>query len=197
MEKAKEVHISGEETDLHFSIEGIGTKPCCGEHNIPDGECFTAPVRESIEGTVAFNAPAIREGFGYEQIRLRFEKGRAVEAFAANPQQTEKLNKVLDQDEGARYVGEFALGFNPGILEPMRDTLFDEKIAGSFHMALGQCYEQEAPNGNSSTIHWDLVCIQRPEKGGGEIYFDGELIRKDGLFIPSDLQGLNPQALLP
>ena len=104
------------------------------------------------------------------------------------------MNKVLDTDAGSRYVGEFSFGLNPYILTPMKDTLFDEKIAGSFHMTPGRCYD-EAPNGNQSAIHWDLVCIQRPEYGGGEIYLDGVLVRKDGRFVLPELAGLNPENL--
>ncbi len=194
MLKTESVRVEGPgETRLSFSIKDIGVRACCGEHNVPDGECYTAPVRESIEGVVQFNTPSINEGYPYENIRLQFEKGKVVEASGANEEQTRKLNQVLDQDEGARYVGEWSLGFNPGLREPIRDILFDEKIAGSFHIALGQCYE-EAPNGNDSALHWDLVCIQRPEYGGGEVYFDDVLIRKDGLFVPDELQGLNPEA---
>ncbi|MBI5155401.1 aminopeptidase [Candidatus Poribacteria bacterium] len=193
MERTDKVHIKGQGTDLQFSIKGIPAIPCSGSHNIPDGECFTAPVRESINGVVQFNTPTVEDGVPYENIRLRFEKGRVVEASGANAAQTKRLNEVFDQDGGARYVGEFALGFNPGVMEPMRDILFDEKICGSFHMAMGQCYE-DAQNGNNSAIHWDLVCIQRPDSGGGEIWFDGKLIRKDGVFVVDELQGLNPDA---
>jgi aminopeptidase len=185
------VHLKGPGTDLRFSIKSIPNVPCFGTHNIPDGECFTAPVRDSIEGTVAFNSPTIWEGHCYEQITLTFEKGRVVRAAAANRDQTKRLNRILTQDDGASYVGEFSIAFNPHILHPMRDILFDEKIAGSFHMALGQAYE-EADNGNRSALHWDMVCIQRPEYGGGEMWFDGKLIRKDGIFLPKTLQGLNP-----
>lgn len=193
MEKTDQVHIKGPGTDLRFSIRNIGVVPCTGEYNIPDGECFTAPIRDSVNGTVLFNAPSVNEGTGYENIHLTFRDGKIVDARAANKEQTTKLNKVLDQDEGARYVGEFSLAFNPYILHPMRDILFDEKIAGSFHMAMGQAYDQ-ANNGNNSGLHWDMVCIQRPDYGGGEITFDGKLIRKDGLFLPKSLQGLNPDA---
>jgi aminopeptidase len=101
----------------------------------------------------------------------------------------------LDSDPGARYIGEFALGFNPHILEPMRDILFDEKIAGSFHFTPGQAYEGVG-NGNKSQVHWDMVNIQRPEWGGGEVWFDGKLVRKDGHFVPKALHKLNPEYLL-
>jgi aminopeptidase len=193
MRRTDRIHIKGTGTDLTLSIKDIGVVPCTGEHNIPDGECFTAPVRDSMNGVIQFNTPTSESGFGYENICLRFEKGKVVEASAANPEQTRRLNEVLDRDEGARYIGELAIGFNPMVLHPMRDTLFDEKIAGSLHMALGQCYEQ-AENGNRSSLHWDIVLIQRPDYGGGEIWFDDVLIRKDGLFVLDELRGLNPDA---
>jgi aminopeptidase len=187
MEAARDVRITGPGTDLRFSIEGIPVVGCAGERNIPDGEMFTSPVRDSVEGTLSVNAPSLYQGIVFEDIRLRFEKGKIVEATANH---TDRLEQYLDSDEGARYVGEFSLGFNPRILHPMMDTLFDEKIAGSFHFTPGQAYE-EADNGNRSRIHWDMVTLQRPEHGGGEIRFDGELIRKDGRFVPEDLRPLD------
>lgn len=190
MEKTDRVRLVAPGTDLAFSIKGISAIPCCGEMNVPDGECFTAPVRTSVNGTVAFNAPTVWQGTPYDNVRLVFEKGKVVEATAADAAQTQKLNEVLDQDPGARYLGEFSLGFNPKVLHPMRDILFDEKIAGSFHMALGQAYD-EASNGNKSAVHWDMVCIQRPEYGGGEVWFDDKLVRKDGRFLPKELAALN------
>ncbi len=193
MERTDEVHITGVGTDLRFSIKKIPVIPCSGSHNIPDGECFTAPVKKSINGTVHYNADTVWEGTPFEQIRLQFKDGKVVDAKAANRDQTRQLNKILDRDAGARYVGEFALGYNPFITAPMRDILFDEKIGGSFHMALGQAYE-DADNGNRSSIHWDMVCIQTPSYGGGEIHFDGKLIRKNGQFVPAALKKLNPEA---
>lgn len=191
MQRTDQVHLKGPgATDLQFSMKGIPAIPCCGEMNIPDGECFTAPVRTSVNGVVQFNTPSVWEGTAFEDITLRFEKGRVTEATAADAAQTLRLNEILDQDAGARYVGEFSIAFHPEILEPMRDILFDEKIAGSFHMAMGNAYD-EASNGNKSAVHWDMVCIQRPEYGGGEIYFDGQLIRKDGEFLPKELRPLN------
>ncbi len=192
MDKTDQVHIKGPGTDLKFSIKGIPADPCGGEKNIPDGEVYTAPVRDSVEGVIQHNAPTIYQGTSFSDIRLVFKKGKIVEATANN---TQRLNEILDTDLGARYVGEFAIGFNPHILHPMQDILFDEKIAGSFHFTPGQCYD-EAPNGNNSSVHWDMVSIQRPEYGGGEIYFDGKLIRKDGLFVPKALQKLDPDYLL-
>ncbi|MBV8143190.1 MAG: aminopeptidase [Verrucomicrobia bacterium] len=188
MENTDQVRITGPGTDLRFSIKGIPAIMCGGQHNIPDGEVFSCPVRDSVEGYVQFNAPTVYQGTAFDSVRLAFKNGKVVDATS---NKTERLNAILDSDEGARYIGEFALGFNPYIREPMRDILFDEKIAGSFHFTPGQAYER-ADNGNRSQVHWDLVCIQRPDYGGGEIYFDQMLIRKDGLFSPKQLQGLNP-----
>lgn len=187
MERTRKVHIKGPGTDLKFSIQGIPAEGCAGERNIPDGEMFTAPVRDSVEGSLAVNTASLYQGIVFQDIRLQFKKGKIVDARANH---TERLNRFLDTDEGARYIGEFSIAFNPKIREPMLDTLFDEKIAGSFHFTPGQAYA-EADNGNRSQIHWDLVTIQRPEYGGGEIWFDGELVRKDGVFVTEDLRGLN------
>jgi aminopeptidase len=191
MDKTDKVRIKGPGTDLTFSIKGMPTIKASGERNIPDGEVFTAPVRDSVEGELSFNAPAVYQGITYENIYFRFEKGKIVEAKANF---TDKINEVLDTDEGARYLGEFAMGLNPYITKAMKDPLFDEKIMGSIHITPGKCYE-ETPNGNKSSIHWDLVLIQTPEHGGGEIYFDGKLIRKDGRFVLEELQCLNPENL--
>lgn len=191
MERTDRVHIKGQGTDLEFSIKGVGAVACAGECNIPDGEVYTAPVRDSVNGTLTYNTPSLYQGFTFENVSLTFKDGRIVEATAND---SLRLNEILDTDEGARYIGEFALGVNPYILEPMKDILFDEKIQGSLHFTPGNCYE-EAPNGNQSAIHWDLVCIQRPEYGGGEIYFDGVLIRKDGRFVVPELECLNPENL--
>lgn len=191
MERTDKVHIVGNGTDLTFSIKGMPAIKCAGECNIPDGEVFTAPIRESVNGTLQYNTPAVRDGFTFENIRLTFENGKIIDA-AAND--TGRVNAVFDMDEGARYIGEFAFGVNPYITTAMKDTLFDEKIAGSFHFTPGTCYD-DCDNGNHSALHWDLVCIQRAECGGGEIWFDGELIRKDGLFVPEYLQVLNPEEL--
>jgi aminopeptidase len=188
MDKTKEVHIKGPGTDLRFSMKGLKSIPCGGKHNIPYGECFSAPVKDSVEGVVSYNAPTIYQGVAFDQVRLEFSKGKIVNATANN---TAALNKILDSDEGARYIGEFAIGFNREIREPMRDILFDEKIAGSFHFTPGQAYEGVADNGNRSQVHWDLVCSQRTDYGGGEIYFDGELIRKNGKFLAAALKPLN------
>ncbi|UWP60462.1 aminopeptidase [Ruminococcus gauvreauii] len=191
MERTDNVRITGPGTDLSFSIRGIPAIPCAGNMNIPDGEVYTAPVRESVNGKITYNAPSLYNGFTYDNICLEFENGRIVKAVAND---TERINEVFDTDQGARYIGEFAIGVNPYILEPMKDILFDEKIQGSIHFTPGNCY-QEAPNGNESAIHWDLVLIQRPEYGGGEIYFDDVLVRKDGRFVVQELECLNPENL--
>ena len=187
MEKTDRVQIKAPGTDLNFSIKGISAIICGGDRNIPDGEVFTAPVKDSVEGQLTFNAPSIYQGTAFDGIQLRFKRGKIVEA---SSNETEKLNKILDSDVGARYIGEFSLGFNPRVFQPMRDILFDEKIAGSCHFTPGQAYE-EADNGNRSQVHWDMVSIQRPDYGGGEIYFDGKLIRKNGEFLPKQLRSLN------
>ena len=188
MNKTTKVHIKGNGSDLHFSMKGLKAIACGGTHNIPDGECFSAPVKNSVEGVIRYNAPTIYQGIAFDDIELTFEKGKVVKATANN---TKALNKILNSDPGARYIGEFAIGFNPEIKEPMRDILFDEKIAGSFHFTPGQAYEGIADNGNRSQVHWDMVCIQRPDYGGGEIYFDGKLIRKNGKFLSKGLSALN------
>jgi aminopeptidase len=187
------VHLEGPGVDLRFSIKGIGAVACGGDRNIPDGEVFSAPVKDSVEGEITYNAPTVYQGVSFDRVKLVFKQGRIVEATAGA--QTTRLNQILDSDAGARYVGEFAIAFNPLILEPMRDILFDEKIAGSFHFTPGQAYE-EADNGNRSQVHWDMVSIQRPEYGGGTISFDGRVIRRDGIFVAPALKKLNPDYLL-
>jgi aminopeptidase len=192
MQGTDRVRLTGPGTDLTFSIKGIGVVPCGGARNLPDGECYTAPVRDSVNGTITYNTPSLYLGTTYEKLSFTFEAGRIVRA-TGQPQAA--LDHLLDTDEGARYIGEFSLGFNPHILHPMKDTLFDEKIAGSLHFTPGQAYGP-ADNGNRSQVHWDLVLIQRPEYGGGEVWFDGERVRQDGRFVTPDLEGLNPERLV-
>ncbi|HVY72007.1 MAG TPA: aminopeptidase [Verrucomicrobiae bacterium] len=191
MKRADRVQLKAPGTDLTFSIKGIGSQPCVGLRNIPDGEVFSCPVKNSVNGVIQFNTPTLYSGTRFERVRLEFKDGKVVDATSSN---TKRLNEILDTDAGARYVGEFSLGFHPYILNPMCDILFDEKIAGSLHFTPGQAYEV-CDNGNRSAVHWDMVLIQRPEWGGGEVWFDGELIRKDGLFVPKDLKPLNPNNL--
>ena len=191
MQRTDQVHIVGPGTDLRFSIKDMPPIKCDGKVNIPDGEVYSAPVKDSVNGVITYNAPSLYQGNVFENVRLTFEKGKIVEATSSD---TLRCNAIFDTDPGARYVGEFAIGVNPYITKAIKDTLFDEKIAGSFHFTPGSCYD-DCNNGNKSAVHWDLVCIQTPEYGGGEMYFDGELIRKDGLFVVEDLKGLNPDAL--
>jgi len=191
MKRANKVHLKAPGTDLKFSIKGIGAKMCKGDRNIPDGEVFSCPVKDSVNGVIQFNTPTLYAGTKFENVRLEFKNGKITGATSNN---SRKLNEILDTDAGARYVGEFSLGFNPYIQNPMCDILFDEKIAGSLHFTPGQAYE-ECDNGNRSTVHWDMVLIQRKAWGGGEVWFDGQLIRKNGKFLPRDLRGLNPENL--
>lgn len=191
MERTDRVRLVAPGTDLTFSIRGIPAVACDGKMNIPDGEVFTAPVRDSVNGTIQFNAPTIYQGVTHENVRLVFQEGKIVEASSSN---TKHLTEVLDTDEGARYVGEFAIGFNPYITRPMKDILFDEKIDGSIHLTPGNAYD-EADNGNRSQVHWDLVLLMREQDGGGEIYFDDRLVRKDGRFVVPELEALNPENL--
>jgi aminopeptidase len=179
------------DTDLTFSKKGIAAIPCDGKVNIPDGEVFTAPIRDSVNGVIRYNAPSIYRGVTHNDVRFVFKDGKIVEATSTD---TKHLNEILDTDEGARYIGEFSIGFNPHCTRPMKDILFDEKIAGSIHLTPGSCYD-EAANGNKSSIHWDLVMLQTPDAGGGEIWFDDRLIRKDGRFVVPELEGLNPDRL--
>ena len=192
LNKTDKVRITAKDTDLTFSINNIPAVACIGEMNIPDGEVFTAPVKNSVEGVIQFNTPTVYNGKRFSDIKLVFEKGKIVKAFGSDEA---GLNSILDTDKGSRFVGEFALGFNPYITSAICDILFDEKIAGSLHFTPGACYD-EASNGNKSSIHWDMVLIQTPEFGGGEIWFDDVLIRKDGMFVIDSLKGLNPESLI-
>lgn len=194
MRNGKKVRIIGKDTDLSFSIKGINAVACTGEHNIPDGECFTAPVKDSVNGTIRFGKSNY-DGESFKTIKLEIQKGKIIKAIAENEERTKALNAILDRDEKARYFGEFAIAFNPFVKTPMGSILFDEKIDGSLHLAAGNCYDV-APNGNKSSVHWDMVHIQRPEYGGGEIWIDDVLIRKDGIFVLPELKGLNPENLM-
>lgn len=193
IEKTDKVRIVAPGTDLTFSIKGMPAIKCSGKNNIPDGEIFTAPVRESVNGTIKYNIPILSgNGERHEDVTLTFENGKIVKATSKS---NEDINKIFAIDEGAKYVGEFAFGVNPYITKPMLDILFDEKIMGSIHFTPGSCYD-ECDNGNKSALHWDLIQIQTPEYGGGEIYFDDVLIRKDGRFVLDSLKALNPENLI-
>jgi len=191
MDKTDKVRIIGKDTDLRFSIKGIPSVKCSGRINIPDGEVFTAPVKDSVEGYITYNCPSINQGVKFENVRLEFEKGKIVK-FSGN--HYDRLEKIFNTDEGARYIGEFAIGVNPFITQPIGDILFDEKIRGSIHFTPGASYD-EASNGNKSAVHWDLILLMTPDCGGGEIWFDDVLVRKDGEFVIKELKGLNPDGL--
>lgn len=191
MDRTDKVHIKGVGTDLTFSIKGIGSVKCAGACNIPDGEVYSAPVKDSVNGVITYNTPSSEDGFTFENVCLTFENGKIVKATAND---TKRVNEMFDIDEGARYVGEFAIGVNPYVTKAMNNILFDEKIMGSFHFTPGASYD-DCSNGNHSALHWDLVCIQTPEYGGGEIWFDDVLIRKDGMFVLPELECLNPENL--
>ncbi len=189
--KTDKVHIKGPGTDITFSIKGIGAVKCDGHLNVPDGEVYTAPVKNSVNGRITYNTPSFHQGFKFENVSLLFKDGKIIEATSND---NKRINKIFDTDEGARYVGEFSFGVNPYINRAMGDILFDEKIAGSMHFTPGSSYD-DAYNGNESAEHWDLVLVQTPEMGGGEIWLDDVLIRKDGIFVVDELKGLNPENL--
>lgn len=190
--RTDKVRITARDTDISFSIKGIGAQKCSGQCNIPDGEVYTAPIKNSVNGFIHYNTPSIYNGIEFKDVKLTFKDGKIIEATGND---SASLNKIFDTDDGARYVGEFAFGVNPYITKPMGDILFDEKISGSIHFTPGSCYT-DCDNGNQSSVHWDLVLIQTPEYGGGEIYFDDVLIRKDGKFVLPELYGLNPENLI-
>lgn len=189
LSRADRVRIEGPGTDLTFSVAGIPTVCCCGRRNVPDGEVYTAPVAGTVEGRVTYNVETTYWGRTFRNVSLEFSAGKVVRADCDGDR--DALASILDADPGARRIGEFSFGVNNAIREPIGNILFDEKIGGSFHLTPGAAYER-ADNGNRSSIHWDLVCIQRPEHGGGRIWLDGMLLREDGRFLPDDLQGLNP-----
>lgn len=188
MEKTDKVRIVGPNTDITFSIKGMPAIPCCGTANIPDGELYTAPIKNTVNGIITYNTPSPYNGNIFNNISLEFKDGQIVNC--SSSENVETLKEIFNTDDGARYIGEFSLGFNPKITFPMGDILYDEKIMGSLHFTPGRCYE-DCDNGNISSIHWDLVLIQTKEYGGGEIYFDDVLIRKDGKFALDELKQLN------
>lgn len=192
MNKTDKVHIVAPETDLTFSIKGIPAEKYYGTFNIPDGEVATCPVKNSINGCITYNTKTKYNDIIFENIRFDFIDGKIVNATAK--ENCKELNAILDTDDGARYIGEFAFGLNPYVNNTMCDTLFDEKINGSFHLTPGMALE-ESDNGNRSAIHWDIVKILRKEFGGGEIYFDDILIMKDGIFVLEELKRLNVENL--
>jgi aminopeptidase len=191
MDRTDRVRIVSPGTDLSFSIKGIGSVPMNGQGNIPDGEIYTAPVRDSVNGTIRYNIDSYFQGFVFKDVAFTFKDGKIVHADGNDP---DRINKILDTDEGARYIGEFAFGVNPEITRPITNIIYDEKMVGSIHFTPGNCYKK-SDNGNVSALHWDLILAQNPEFGGGEIYFDDVLIRKDGRFVLPELDVLNPENL--
>ena len=178
----RQLHLeSANGTDLSMSIEGRKWINCCGKENFPDGEIFTSPLEDSVEGTIVFSFPAMHMHQECDGVRLRFEKGLVVEATAEKGE--DFLNAMLDQDAGARRVGEFAIGCNYGISRFTRNTLFDEKIGGTVHLAVGASLP-ESGGSNQSALHWDMVCDLR---GGGKVTVDGEIVYRDGKFVGIDL----------
>jgi len=169
--------VVAEDTDLVVGVAGRRWVNAAGEHNFPDGEVFTGPEEDRTEGHVRFTFPALYGGREVMGVRLAFEGGRVVHAEAEKG--AEFLREMLDTDPGARVLGEFAFGLNEHIQRFTRNTLFDEKIGGTVHMALGSSYP-ETGGRNESGIHWDLICDLRR---GGEVYADGELILRDGRFL--------------
>lgn len=188
LSKTDTVRIKGIGTDLTMSVKGMPVRKDAGLQNLPDGEVYSVPKKHSINGVISFNTPVNFRGTTFENIVLSFEHGKIVNAKAND---TSKLLEILEIDEGASFVGEFGIGLNPYIWEPMNDILFDEKIWGSIHLAIGSAAVQ-CQDSNLSSIHWDIVYNQRKEYGGGEIWFDEVLIREDGYFVTKELEGLNP-----
>jgi len=195
MQKTDKVRVVAPDTDLTFSIKGQNAKICSGECNIPDGEIMTSPLKDSVNGKIRFNIPSLCKGIVHNDITVTFKDGKVIDAKSSN---TKALLAELDSDEGARFTGEFAFGVNPYINQPMYDTLFDEKMGGSIHIALGNGYDEnygDKAKKNFSQIHWDVIQSHTPDNGGGEIYFDDVLIRKDGRFVLKELLPLNPENL--
>jgi aminopeptidase len=191
MKRTDRVHLKAPGTDLTFSIKGIGAKMCKGDRNIPDGEVFSCPVKNSVNGVIQFNTPTLYSGTKFENVRLEFKDGKIVKATANN---TKRLNEILDTDAGARYVGEFSLGFNP--LHPEPDVRHfvrrENRRLAALHAGPGlRGMRQRQPLGGALGHGADPA----PEWGGGEVWFDGELIRKDGIFLTKDLKPLNPANL--
>jgi aminopeptidase len=177
LNKARQVHVVGPDTDLKLEVTGRKWINCDGRENFPDGEIFTGPIEDSVNGHIRYTYPACDFGREVEDVRLQFKDGKVIKATAAKNEQF--LLKMLETDEGARYVGEFAFGTNSGIQQFIKNTLFDEKIGGTIHLAIGKGYP-ESGSKNKSAIHWDMVCDLRD---GGEVRVDGTLFLKDGKIL--------------
>ena len=187
MMRTDQIAIKAPGTELTFSIKGCCKPPACGIFNIPCGETGMPIIPESANGRISYNLPSFFQNTLFEDISLTLKDGKIVEARSNH---TERMNEILDTDPNARRIGEFAMGFNPYITRPINDTLFDEKMAMTMHFTPGNDSIY-----NPSAIHWDIVTSHAREMGGGEIYADGVLIRKDGLFVLDELKQLNPREL--
>ena len=192
MESTDKVQIVTPRTNLTFSIKNMPTIKCSGQCNIPDGEIYSAPVKDSVNGHISFNIPVIDNGIEFNDIMLEFKDGKVINHNCSNHNE---FAKILDSDSGSRYLGEFAFGLNPYCTTPLKDILFDEKMTSSIHLAIGSSYD-DCNNGNKSSIHLDLILSLKEEYGGGEIYFDDKLIYKNGKFIYPNLVALNSENLL-
>ena len=177
LNKTKQIHVVGPDTDLKLEVTDRKWINCDGHENFPDGEIFTGPIEESLNGHIRYTYPACHFGREVEDVRLQFKDGKVIKATAAKNE--EFLSKMLESDKGAKYVGEFAFGTNPGIQRFTKNTLFDEKIGGTIHLALGLGYP-ESGSKNKSAIHWDMVCDLRD---GGEVRVDGTVFLKDGKIL--------------
>jgi aminopeptidase len=180
-DEGSKVHIIGEKTDLTFDLAGRKGVNSHGKRNMPDGEVFYAPVKESLEGKVYFNYPGVSSGTWIHDIRLVFDEGKIVE-FSASKNE-DQLRSMIDTDEGSRFIGEFGIGTNEKLDTFIGETLLDEKMAGTVHLAIGRAYKMSHPDEekrNKSAVHWDLVKDLRPDFGGGKIVLDGEVVQEDG-----------------
>lgn len=185
MSKVDKVHIVGKETDLHLSVKKQIWRKCCGTHNMPDGEIFTSPLRTSVNGVIRYNVPTHYQSQDFEWVKLTLKDGKVVREESNNQK---GVTEILNSDAGARYFGEFAFGLNKEIMNPTRQILFDEKMGRSLHMALGKCYD-ECPNGNDSTVHWDLIF--RFDWAGAELWFDGVKVYSKKKWIDKRFAFLN------
>ena len=190
--KADRVRIITKNTDISFSIKDMPVIKCVGECNLPDGEVFTAPIKDSVNGYITYNLPSKQNGIIHNNVKLEFQNGKIIKCESDHPTE---LQQIFDTDEGARYIGEFAFGLNPFVTKAFTNTLYDEKNSGTIHFTPGASYD-DCFNGNKSAVHWDLVQSHLPEFGGGEIWLDDTLVRKDGLFVTDDLLCLNPTNLI-
>lgn len=192
LDKGKHIQIESPNVNLSFNIDNLCSEVCSGKINLPDGEVFIAPTINSANGEIEFNVPSRYQGSSFEKIKLFFQDGRVVNY--SSQTNYEKLAEILESDEGNKYIGEFAIGTNPNINRPRSNILFDEKMLGSFHIALGNSHSL-SDNGNKASIHWDMVNVLTENYGGGRIILDDEVIQENGIFVHHDLKELNSKVL--